>query len=627
MKKANIKKKSPAVKATVTAHLAVRPPAGKPVLSAALPTVADVAKAYASPPPRPKRVNDEPKGRAYKLVNLATKTAPAHKVKDETLEAGREVMRIAPVNVGPPPPAGRPIVEALIGAGFKYAGHVESDPVTGRIAWGFTHPKGRAALYLAMDEAGLKRESWAVITGGVQQVGAGLDRLNVELKVHRTPYKAQIAFDRQQRTLAKNRARMERLIAAEEQLRADAAKLPPQPVVDAVRLLDKATVGKFNLRRLVGDKNYATRLHLLKTLTGKTRILVEDAAVAKVLDAFHKVMKPKGKTMAEFDKDFVNRCKELVTTAKSVYGRTRGMEKRKKQNHDRLTVEERTVPGPVPLPGYKKPTRAEREAAQALAKEQLTIAATTDEGRRQPVQESLKADMGYYQLALVEGNETLVPKALPHLYADDILLLENTKDCKVMLRLECANSQGAVCCYNNSRQIAVGLVSPETLEHFRKIEGADIISAAHQLLHPIVPGVEVTSVAVNHLTAVLNNEEIQMAVKKTGKTANKTAAVSVAKSPKYAATVAAAKSTEKAKTTKAATTKSATVDGRSSYAGKKIKVLNKNHGARLGTKRQIGMDIILKSKTTDEAIPLLAKAGCNNSFLAFAVKEGFVSIA
>jgi hypothetical protein len=64
----------------------------------------------------------------------------------------------------------------------------------------------------------------------------------------------------------------------------------------------------------------------------------------------------------------------------------------------------------------------------------------------------------------------------------------------------------------------------------------------------------------------------------------------------------------------------------STYAGKKIKVLNKNHGARPGTKRAIGMDIVITSKTTDEALPQLTKAGCNASFIAFALAQGFIEL-
>ena len=66
---------------------------------------------------------------------------------------------------------------------------------------------------------------------------------------------------------------------------------------------------------------------------------------------------------------------------------------------------------------------------------------------------------------------------------------------------------------------------------------------------------------------------------------------------------------------------------RSSYVGKKIKVLNKKHGAREGTKRQIVMDILLSSKTTDEAIPKIVKAGANNAFIAFAVANKYISLS
>lgn len=59
---------------------------------------------------------------------------------------------------------------------------------------------------------------------------------------------------------------------------------------------------------------------------------------------------------------------------------------------------------------------------------------------------------------------------------------------------------------------------------------------------------------------------------------------------------------------------------------KQIKVLNKKHGAREGTKRQIGLDIILASKSTDEASQKLLKAGCNNSFITFAVAQGFIEL-
>jgi hypothetical protein len=59
---------------------------------------------------------------------------------------------------------------------------------------------------------------------------------------------------------------------------------------------------------------------------------------------------------------------------------------------------------------------------------------------------------------------------------------------------------------------------------------------------------------------------------------------------------------------------------------RKIVVLNQRHGARPGSKRQIGMDIILKAKTVNTALPILVKAGCNSSFIKFAVDSGFVKL-
>ena len=65
---------------------------------------------------------------------------------------------------------------------------------------------------------------------------------------------------------------------------------------------------------------------------------------------------------------------------------------------------------------------------------------------------------------------------------------------------------------------------------------------------------------------------------------------------------------------------------RTAIAGKQIRVINKVHGARLGTKRQIGLDIIMSTKSVDEALPLLVAAGCNSTFITFALKEGFIKL-
>ena len=72
---------------------------------------------------------------------------------------------------------------------------------------------------------------------------------------------------------------------------------------------------------------------------------------------------------------------------------------------------------------------------------------------------------------------------------------------------------------------------------------------------------------------------------------------------------------------------SKTVYVAASRADRKIVVLNPKHGARPGSKRQIGVDIILRAKTVNIALPLLVKAGCNSSFIKFAVDSGFVKLA
>ena len=83
---------------------------------------------------------------------------------------------------------------------------------------------------------------------------------------------------------------------------------------------------------------------------------------------------------------------------------------------------------------------------------------------------------------------------------------------------------------------------------------------------------------------------------------------------------------EKAKTNFAKAREARGDSPRTAMAGKQIRVINKVHGARPGTKRQIGLDIIMSTKSVDEALPLLIKAGCNATFITFALKEGFIKL-
>jgi hypothetical protein len=225
----------------------------------------------------------------------------------------------------------------------------------------------------------------------------------------------------------------------------------------------------------------------------------------------------------------------------------------------------------------------------------------------------------------------------PKITAASVKLLEDPALGIVLMQLEHENSQGALVIYNNGSRVGVGVVPPEILKVLRPVPNeVDIVKAASQLLNPVVPSVPVTPTAARHLTAVIHCKEIAtMATKKleasaepkSKKFAAKTAPVSAAlpKPAKAEKPAKASKAEKPAKAVKAEKAERAPRTG--SLAGKKIKVISKDMSAlREGTKRYIGLGIILKSKTTDEALPLLVKAGCNSTWFAFATAAGYVEL-
>lgn len=62
--------------------------------------------------------------------------------------------------------------------------------------------------------------------------------------------------------------------------------------------------------------------------------------------------------------------------------------------------------------------------------------------------------------------------------------------------------------------------------------------------------------------------------------------------------------------------------GREANRSKKIKVLNKNHGARAGTNRANMLDIVIKAKTVGDAID----GGATMVDVRFAEKQGFIEL-
>lgn len=160
----------------------------------------------------------------------------------------------------------------------------------------------------------------------------------------------------------------------------------------------------------------------------------------------------------------------------------------------------------------------------------------------------------------------------------------------------------------------------------RAVPNASIVESAKRLLHPLSDQCTISQRAKEQLTKILNTKELQMkatAEKNVSPTRPSKFANVTAPPAKKVKGSAAAPAKEKAKKKGNAGN---LIPRTSPYVGKRIKVLNRKHGAREGTKRAVGMDIIIGSKTCDEAIPKLEKAGCDNSFIAFAVKSGFISL-
>lgn len=226
----------------------------------------------------------------------------------------------------------------------------------------------------------------------------------------------------------------------------------------------------------------------------------------------------------------------------------------------------------------------------------------------------------------------------PMMVPAEVALVEHKNTGVVLLRLALAGTLGGFpCVYNNGREVRLGIVSLDTMSQFRIVE-ADVIQAAQQLLHPFIASIPVNPVAASHLAAVTNCKEIIQAMAKfaapatTTKKSTETTTKSAVKSApaKGAAKKAVAEKPAKApkKGAPAAGKKPSMYTGvkLGRLAGRKIKVLNKVHGAREGTKRAIGMDIILKHKDTDAALAALIAAGCDATYFKHAVAAGLVEL-
>lgn len=511
------------------------------------------------------------------------------------------------------PPDEDPVYRALLGANFLFArGEQDGDSVV----YGYVHKDGRAVLHVY-------GSAWQLRMPNGNELGGR------DVKTLRTALKK----SRLQTAEAKKIARkVEREAQAHTEHEAVISAAPPAEVVSVLRIVAEATEDSFTLRRLQGDEQYKTRLRIAKRILGESEARAKDAEWGALVKRLYVMLGVKDAVA------FVSKAKETMTAAKQAERAKNAEWSMAKKKGLAATKLERVVPGSIkPGPPRKQTKEEEAEERQQL-KAELEARKKTEKAPEKtpnaPAQVeaatpltdlrngSFEKATGYApgaaagRLAELKDGQAQKPREDAQtelLVPSDCALLEHTVTGVVMLRLARPGVHGgAPCIYNNGRDVSLGIVSLETLAKFSVIENADVQAAAKQLLTPIVASVKVDPVAARHLTAVMNCKEIA------------TMAEATAAAPaKKAAKKAAAKKTPAKKT---AAPKGERAPRANGYAGKKIKVVNKDHGAREGTKRAKGMDIILKSKTTDEAIPALSKIGCDNSFLAFAVNSGYIEL-
>jgi len=311
-------------------------------------------------------------------------------------------------------------------------------------SFGYTHPDGRAALYSPNGGS----NKWALVSAdGVKHEGQGEGSLALALDTTPVP-----------RTVTET---------------------PATRAVKFVQALKK----EFDLTRLAADKKYTDRVRLLKTLTGRDKILAKDASYTAFRKAAFAALG--AKDMA----DFMTRADDLRKTAGREQGR---LDKAERARVAGLLKNRPAVPGPAPV-AVKRISNRRR----AIEKEEL----------RQELAETCE----------------MAPLAVPRADVEvtireaDLEVLEDPENRIRLLRLEPANSQGALCVYNNGVRVAAGVATQEMLKKLRHAPGSDPLEAANRLLHP-AKGIAVTPVAARHLTAVLDCKETDtMATKKSTK--------------------------------------------------------------------------------------------------------------
>ena len=554
--------------------------------------------------------------RVKKMNGAADETADEDDVNAARLT---ELSAVAARRKPETPTPGGAAHEALTKAKFVFISTAKPDRDGDPYVHGYQHPDGRiAAQVVTSDDHAPAKLKLVYPDGRSYEDAEAMRHLAMSAKERLAARRSEKRGAKiRERDEAKARKAVETGTDALSEIEARHANPQPTPeqvagmpgnVIRAIEMLESVTARQYDLNLLRGDRYYGKRMALLKKLLQTDRVLAKECGINNLVSIFYTAVGAEGKSAAAKATNFAERCKDAMKRVRAARSAATRMEKKNIKRWLRATVIQRTVPGTI-LPGYKPLNKKQRAEQDAKDRDYVFALAATAEHYPIP-----KAD------AEVEMN------------LDEVRVLEDPANGIAFLQIERANSQGAICVYNNGSRVACGVVPTATLLKLRRVpqDVAQLGTAANQLLNPVNVSVPVTSVAQRHLTAVIEScKERQEAMAKetaaneakTAKTAKTAKFAPPAKKGAVSAKKAPAKTDKPAKKSAKSNTPRAT-----SYAGKKIKVLNKNHGARQGTKRQIGMDIILGSKTTDEAMPKLIKAGCNNTFLAFAVSSGLVEL-
>ena len=456
--------------------------------SAALPTLEAVTAAYAPVKDRPRqKIKTATYKVATKVARLVVSAEPADKVeKAMTAAAKVAAKKLAP-------PTASLMHKTLQKAGFKF---IQAEKVEGSTAYGYQHKDQRVALLtVAVDGA----EAWQVrFTDGATSGGVKLDLFTALLRISTARHDAskKRATEKVGRAVVKSPIDTSVLGAGAEgddyiapaRLAPEEVAGVPASVARAIEMLGNLTARQFDLDMLRGDKHYGHRLALLKRLFDREKVLVAETGINNLTEAFFSAVGAGDGCKASKMKCFAERCKDIDKKVRTAKAELAKREKALAVLKTRATITKRAVPGIIlPYSPELKLNRAQRKIRDAELKESAkkSLLGTSPE---QP--------------------------AVPHPYAEfipiyeDLRLLEDMDKVPegriIMMQMEKANSQGAICVYNNGMRVAAGVVAPETLRTLRVVTNVDLADFAKQLLNPSTPSVPVTSVAARHLTTVLN---------------------------------------------------------------------------------------------------------------------------